>query len=120
MTERAGNNGMEARLAVLEATVPRIDAALQKIASSLESLARLEMAHQSMSDGLGRAFAAIEKLEKLADERFERLESEMPTLKLVRSVVLWFGGLCMVVVISYILYRVGLLVSGTGSIPRLP
>jgi hypothetical protein len=118
MTERAGNNGMEARLAVLEATVPRIDQALQKIANSLESLARLETAHQNMSEGLGRAFAAIERLEKMADERFERIEQEMPTMKLVRTMVLWFGGLCTVVVISYILYKVGLLVSG-GTV-KLP
>lgn len=111
---------MEARLAVLEATVPRIDAALQKIASSLESLARLETAHQSMSDGLGRAFAAIERLEKMADERFERIEKEMPTVKLARNMILWFGGMCTVVVISYVLYRVGLLLGTAPAVPRLP
>lgn len=119
MNDRVGSERMEARLAVLEATVPRIDQALQKIASSLESLARLEAAHQAMSEGLGRAFAAIEKLEKLADERFERIEQEMPTMKLVRTMVLWFGGFCTVTVVCYILYRVGLLVS-TGSVPKLP
>lgn len=115
MSGRPEANGMEARLAVLEATLPRIDASLQKISSSLESLARLEAAHQSTNEGLGRAFKEIKDLR----EEQQKIKDEMPMLKLAKSIVLWFGAMCMVVVVSYVLYRVDLLVAG-GGLAKIP
>lgn len=106
------DDNMESRLAVLESAIPRIESSMAKIAEGVDSLARLEERHQAMSDGLRRAFEAISALEKLADERLEKIEKEMPTLKLARNAVLAFASLCTVTVISVLLYKAGLLVAG--------
>ena len=63
-----------------------IETTLSKISDNLSTLTRLEEKHGETRIALERAFASISK----TDERVRNIETEMPTLKLVRKWVI--GG----------------------------
>jgi len=72
---------LNVRVTNLEKVVERVSDAVKSIAESLQMLTRLDVQHDESRSGLGRAFVAIEDHEK----RMRSMESEMPTLKLVRG-----------------------------------
>lgn len=72
---------LEFRVNTLEATVNEIRAAIKSIDISLQTLARIEQHHQDTRDGLERAFGEIADHET----RMRVIETEMPTMKLVRG-----------------------------------
>ncbi len=87
------------RVTALEVVVQEVKIAVQSIDSSLKILAALEVKHEETRNGLNRAFQEIEDHEgriramelsapKKGDERISSIESEMPTLKLVRGWVI--------------------------------
>ncbi len=81
-------NNMAVRLGVLEHRAnegDRIIASIQRstaeISASLSALVRLEEQHAETRRALERAFNAL----KDADQRMEKVENEMPTLRLVQK-----------------------------------
>lgn len=90
---------LEFRVSTLETMVGEVRAAIKSIDISLQALTRLEQRHAETRDGLARAFAAIHDQE----ERLRRVESDMPTVRMVRNWVIAgvIGGLGMGMVATY-------------------
>lgn len=109
------NAVLDNRVTNLEKVVDRVYAAVESIAESLTTLTRLEAHHEETRAGVTRAFTAIAKCEgkieileegrvKKSDcdkchalqgilnrehsERIDDIETEMPTLKMVRGWVI--------------------------------
>jgi septal ring factor EnvC (AmiA/AmiB activator) len=72
------------RLDAVERDVSEIKQAIQSIAGSLQTLARLEERHQETREALNRSFAQLDDHEK----RLRVMEHETPINKLVRNWVL--------------------------------
>jgi len=69
------------RVTNLEKATESISNAVKSIDESLKVLTRLDMKHDKMRDGLGRAFKELEDHES----RMRLIEKEMPTITLVRG-----------------------------------
>lgn len=79
------------RLEAVERDMGEIKQAIQGIAGSLQTLARLEERHQETRDSLSRAFGQIEDHE----QRIRHIERDIPVTKLVRNwVIAAMTGLC--------------------------
>lgn len=76
---------LEYRVNALEAVVGEVKNAVKSIDTSLQTLASLEVHHAETRDGLERAFSEIGDHEN----RVRAIESEMPTIKLIRN---WVVG----------------------------
>lgn len=85
MGQEAPHTVLEYRISTLETAFLEMRTAVKSIDGSLQSLARLELRHAETRDGLARAFASLEKLEN----RLRTIETEMPTMKLIRN---WVVG----------------------------
>lgn len=84
MSEQQGNAVLDARVTNVERAVERVTAAVESIDESLKVLTRLDVKHEETNKGLGRAFEALEK----HDGRIRDIETEMPTMKLIRGWVI--------------------------------
>lgn len=85
---------LEYRVASLEAVVREVKDAVKSIDISLQTLARLEARHAETREGLERSFAELHDHET----RIRNIESEMPTVKLIRNWVITgvVGGISIV------------------------
>lgn len=72
------------RLARIEGAVEEIRDAIKAMASAIVDIAKLDMKHSETSNGLGRAFAELEK----QDERISKIEVSLPVLKLTSGWVI--------------------------------
>ena len=75
---------LEFRVATLEREHGETLAAIKSIDNSLKTLTALEVHHSQTREALGRAFTDIEDHET----RLRKVETEMPTMKLVRNWVI--------------------------------
>lgn len=84
-TPRHGENDvLYSRVTNLENVVDEVKNAVKSIDQSLRTLAALEVKHEETRSGLNRAFTEIGDHET----RMRSVESELPTLKLVRGWVI--------------------------------
>lgn len=72
---------IELRITNLEGAVGEIKQAVKSIDSSLQTLARLEVLHSETRDSVSRAFAG----HKDHEVRLRSLESEAPTMRMIRG-----------------------------------
>lgn len=82
--ECPGNDVLFSRVSNLEDVVDEVKNAVKSIDQSLRTLASLEVKHEETRNGLNRAFGSISDHET----RMRTIETEMPTLKLVRGWVI--------------------------------
>lgn len=99
MAGEAPHSILEFRVQALETMVGEVRTAVKSIDVSLQSLARLELHHSETRDGLARAFKSIEDI----NTRMRVIETEMPTMKLVRNWIMAgvIGGLGMTAVAGF-------------------
>lgn len=79
-----GNDVLFSRVTNLENVVDEVKNAVKSIDQSLRTLAALEVKHEETRSGLNRAFVSIGDHET----RMRTMETEMPTLKMVRGWVI--------------------------------
>lgn len=79
---------IEYRIDTLEATVSRISTAVESIDKSLQILATLETKHAETREGLSRCFKVMEENHGDHETRIRVIESEIPTMRLVRNWVI--------------------------------
>lgn len=77
-----------------------IEKTLQAISESLERLATLEQKHLETREALNRAFTQID----IQDGRLRNIETEMPTLTLVRGWVL-AGGIGIIGMLGIAIFK---------------
>ena len=94
---------MQSQITALRDAVIRIEEATSRIADATEAMARLEERHAATRDGLVRAFGEIEKL----DGRIAAVEKEVPSMRLMRTVV--FGSVLLLAIAA-----VGVIFSHAG------
>ena len=75
---------LEFRVTSLEKVVSEVSSAVKSIDSSLKTLTSLEIHHNQTRDAVGRAFTNIEDHEG----RLREIESDLPTMRLVRNWVI--------------------------------
>lgn len=86
---------IEFRVSALENTVARIGAAVESIDDSLKILTSLEVKHAETREALHRCFAEIKDVKEDHEDRIRAVESEMPTVKMVRNWIVT-GVVCVV------------------------
>lgn len=72
---------LDVRVTNLERVVERVSTAVESIDESLKVLTRLDVKHEETNKGLDRAFVSL----KDHETRIRSVETEMPTMKLIRG-----------------------------------
>lgn len=75
---------LDVRVTNLEKVVERVSTAVESIDESLKTLTKLDVKHDETNKGLDRAFVSI----KDHETRIRLIETEMPTMKLIRGWVI--------------------------------
>lgn len=78
------NAVLDVRVSNLERVVDRVSVAVESIDESLKTLTRLDVKHEETNKAVDRAFADISDHET----RIRVVETEMPTMKLIRGWVI--------------------------------
>ncbi len=81
MHNEPGTGGMEHRVTSLETSVERIDRAVERISDSIERISNAISVQRVNSDSIARSWRAVEDHE----QRLRAVESDMPTLRLIRN-----------------------------------
>ena len=76
---------MDLRMRTLEKIVDKITASVESIDESLKTLVRLDILHDETRAALNRAFIEIAQTKLDHETRIRLVESDMPTMRLVRN-----------------------------------
>lgn len=82
--QQAAHAVLDVRVTNLERVVERVSTAVESIDESLKTLTKLDVKHEETNKGLDRAFVSL----KDHETRIRLVETEMPTMKLVRGWVI--------------------------------
>ncbi|OFZ67394.1 MAG: hypothetical protein A2V79_09285 [Betaproteobacteria bacterium RBG_16_56_24] len=90
---------LDVRVTNLERVVERVSVAVESIDESLKTLTKLDVQHTEIAKAVERAF----EVSRDHETRIRAIESEMPTLKLVRRWALsgmatFAGALCLAII----------------------
>lgn len=92
---------LDERLEHVERAIASIQQTSERIAASLERLVVLETQHAETRAGLGRAFGAIDRI----DRRLVSVERRMPLHGLVVNAVLWGAAAVVSAAAAYVAWK---------------
>lgn len=84
MPDQQAHAVLDVRVTNLERVVERVSTAVESIDESLKTLTRLDVKHEEVNKSVDRAFVSL----KDHETRIRTVETEMPTLKLIRGWVI--------------------------------